>query len=65
MLTQTVAGRVYDYSHSVGRGSQSGMGFNQPVAAAIGEGDVVYVLKPWKARLYRPSPGTERVLAPE
>ena len=44
MLTQTVAGRVWDYSHSVGRGAQSGMGFNLPVAAAIGEGDIVYVL---------------------
>ena len=44
MLTQEVAGRVYDYSHSVGRGAQSGMGFNYPVAAALGQGDTVYVL---------------------
>ena len=44
MLTQISAGRVYDYSHSVGRGAQSGMGFNQPVAAALGKGDVVYVV---------------------
>ena len=44
MLTQVVAGRVFDYSHSVGRGAQSGMGFNQPVAAALGQGNTVYVL---------------------
>ena len=44
MLTQIAAGRVYDYSHSVGRGSQSGMGFSQPVAIALGQNDLVYVL---------------------
>ena len=44
MLTQTVAGRVWDYSHCVGRSSLSGMGFNQPIGIAIGEGDQVYVL---------------------
>ena len=44
MLTQTVAGRVWDYSHCIGRPAQSGMGFNWPVAVAIGEGDIVYVL---------------------
>ena len=27
MLTQIAKGRVYDYSHSVGRGAASGMGF--------------------------------------
>ncbi len=44
MLTQIAAGRVYDFSHSVGRGAQSGMGFNQPVAVALGGGDAVYVV---------------------
>ena len=44
MLTQVAAGRVYDYSHSVGRVAQSGMGFNYPVAAALGKADVVYVV---------------------
>ena len=44
MLTQTVAGRIYDFSHAVGRGSISGEGFSQPVALAMGAGDVVYVL---------------------
>jgi DNA-binding beta-propeller fold protein YncE len=44
MLTQIAAGRVYDYSHSVGRGAQSGMGFSQPVAAALGPSGVLYVV---------------------
>ena len=43
MLTQIAKGRVYDYSHSVGRGAASGMGFSQPAAMAL-EGNTVYVL---------------------
>ncbi len=44
MLTQTVAGRTYDYSYNVGRASQAGMGFNYPVALALGQDSVAYVL---------------------
>ena len=44
MLTRTVAGRVFDASHSVGRNAQAGLGFYYPVDAALGEGDLVYVL---------------------
>ncbi|PKB63502.1 MAG: hypothetical protein BZY80_06980 [SAR202 cluster bacterium Io17-Chloro-G2] len=44
MLTETVAGRTYDYSHSVGRGAQTGMGFSNPVAAALGKDDILYVV---------------------
>ena len=43
MLTQIVAGRVYDYSHVVGR-YLGPPGFNCPVKMAIGESHVVYVL---------------------
>ena len=43
MLTETVAGRTYDYSHNVGRGAQVGMGFNNPVAMTLGADGVVYV----------------------
>ena len=39
MLTQTVLGRVYDYSHAVG-----GLYIPQPVGIAFGEGDTVYTL---------------------
>ena len=44
MLTQIAAGRVFDYSHAVGRSKNSGPGFMEPAAAALGAGDVVYVL---------------------
>ena len=43
MLTETVAGRTFDYSHNVGRGAQTGMGFNTPVAITIGADGLVYV----------------------
>ncbi len=44
MVTQFAAGRVYDYSHSVGRSAQSGIGFSNPAGVAVGAGDTVYVL---------------------
>lgn len=44
MLTQIAAGRTYDYSHSVGRGSQSGMGFSQPVSVALGQDNLMYIV---------------------
>ena len=44
MLTETVAGRTYDYSHSVGRSSETGMGFAYPIAAVVGQDDTVFVL---------------------
>ena len=44
MLTQVVAGRVYDFSRAVGRNSDLETGFTYPVGIAFGEGDVVYVL---------------------
>src|SRR5262245_59840248 len=44
MLTTIAAGRVFDFSHVVGRGGGSGMGFNRAVSLALGEGDTVYVL---------------------
>ena len=43
MLTETVAGRTFDYSHNVGRGAQTGMGFNTPVAMTIGPNGMVYI----------------------
>ena len=44
MLTQIVAGRVWDFSHAVGRTGLSGEGFTQSISVAFGEGDAVYVL---------------------
>ena len=43
MLTETVAGRTYNYTHNVGRGAQSGMGFNWPVAMTFTPDGTVYV----------------------
>src|SRR5262245_52238198 len=43
MLTETVAGRTYDYSHNVGRGAATGMGFANPTALALDADGVVYV----------------------
>ena len=44
MLTQTVAGRTWDFSHVVGRVTEAATGFRLPYALALGEEDVVYVL---------------------
>ena len=44
MVTRLVAGRVYDYSHNMGRGAVSGIGFNSAIGMAFGEGDTVYLL---------------------
>ena len=43
MLTETVAGRTYDYTHNVGRGAQTGMGFSSPVSMTFGPDGTVYV----------------------
>jgi len=43
MLTQIAVGRVYDFSHAVGRGAISGQGFRLAVALAAGKNDTIYV----------------------
>ena len=42
MLTHIAAGRVFDFSHAVGRGAISGQGFRLAVALAAGDGDTLY-----------------------
>ncbi|MFQ6029845.1 MAG: 6-bladed beta-propeller [Dehalococcoidia bacterium] len=44
MVTQIVAGRVFDYSHCVGRGGVTGMGFNSAIDLTVGSDGKVYVL---------------------
>ena len=44
MQTLMTQGRVYNYSHCVGRNAVSGAGFHYPNALARGEGDIVYVV---------------------
>ena len=44
MITTVVAGRVYNYSHSVGRGQATGTGFQMPTAIDTGRDGMVYVV---------------------
>lgn len=44
MVTQLVAGRVFDFNRVIGRTATSGTGFTRPTAVSVGEGDLVYVL---------------------
>jgi tripartite motif-containing protein 71 len=42
-LTTVARGRVFDWSHAVGRGAASGTGFNYPQTMALAKGGIVYV----------------------
>ncbi len=44
MLTTVAAGRVYSFSHAVGRDLDSGPGFVHPIALALGQSNVAYVI---------------------
>ena len=47
MQTQIAAGRVFDFSHAVGRSAASGTGFRHPVALAMAigsEANAAYVI---------------------
>ncbi len=44
MLTTTVAGRTWNFSHAIGRNAAAGNGFTQPVDVAAGPEGVLYVL---------------------
>ena len=44
MLTTVAAGRVFDFSHAVGRGALSGEGFRMAIALALGKGDTLYAV---------------------
>ena len=44
MLTRTVAGRTFSYSHCIGRNLITGIGFWFPVDVGLASGDVMYVL---------------------
>lgn len=44
MVTQLVAGRVFDYSRVIGRGAVSGAGFNTPIALCLAAEDKVFVV---------------------
>ena len=44
MLTTTVAGRTWNFSHAIGRNSAAGAGFTQPTAVAVAPDGILYVL---------------------
>ena len=44
MLTTTVAGRTWNFSHAIGRNAAAGNGFTQPWDVAAGSDGVLYVL---------------------
>ena len=44
MLTTTVAGRTWNFSHSIGRNAAAGNGFTQPTDVAVGPDGTLYVL---------------------
>ena len=44
MVTQLVAGRVFDYSRVIGRGAVSGPGFNTPIDLCLAGEDKVFVV---------------------
>ena len=44
MLTTTVAGRTWSFSHAIGRNAAAGAGFNLPTSVAVAPGGVLYVV---------------------
>ena len=44
MLTTTVAGRTWDFSHAIGRNAATGAGFNNPYAVAVTPEGVLFVI---------------------
>jgi DNA-binding beta-propeller fold protein YncE len=44
MLTTVIAGRVFDFSHAVGRNAAAGKGFSQPTSIALAPKGVAYVV---------------------
>ena len=44
MLTTTVAGRTWNFSHAIGRAAAAGAGFVSPLSVAAAPGGVLYVL---------------------
>ena len=44
MLTTTVSGRTWNFSHAIGRNAAAGNGFTQPMDVAVAPGGVIYVL---------------------
>jgi DNA-binding beta-propeller fold protein YncE len=71
MLTTVVAGRVYDFSHVVGRNAAAGKGFAQPMGIALAPKGIAYVVSRGTetnfgsriSKVFIGAPGEEDVLA--
>jgi DNA-binding beta-propeller fold protein YncE len=71
MLTTVAEGRVYDWSHSVGRGAAAGDGFNQPCSIAAAPQGMMYVVSRGNennfgsrvSKVFVGNPGDEKVHA--
>ena len=69
MLTTVAEGRVYDWSHAVGRGAAAGDGFNQPCSIAAASQGMIYVVSRGNennfgsrvSKVYVGAPGEEKV----
>src|SRR5438445_12819986 len=69
MLTTVAEGRVYDWSHSVGRNAAAGNGFAYPCSIALASQGIVYVVSRGGegnqgsrvSKVYVGAPGEERV----
>ena len=59
MLTTTVAGRTWNFSHSMGRNAGSGNGFSYPTAVVPAPDDQVLVLN-WGMQHFTDNPVTDR-----
>ncbi|MBM3222217.1 MAG: hypothetical protein FJZ47_00210 [Candidatus Tectomicrobia bacterium] len=71
MLTTVAEGRVYDWSHAVGRGAAAGDGFNQPCSIVAGANGMMYVVSRGNennfgsrvSKVFVGAPGDEKVHA--
>ena len=59
MLTQHVAGRVYNYDYCIGRGAGQGMGFSQAMDFAMGAERGVYIVS--RGTEFNPSQGISKI----
>src|SRR5439155_22539748 len=70
MLTTVAEGRVYDWSHSVGRNAAAGNGFAYPCSIALASQGIAYVVSrsgegnqgSRVSKVFIGGPGDERVL---
>ena len=63
-LTTVARGRVYDWSHAVGRGAAAGTGFNYPQTMCLGKGGTVIVANRGNENNFGMRVNTVRIGAP-